>query len=108
MNDNRRIRLVGRDAHLYLNVVVLLLCWEKEMEGCWSDVKSLENVFSLDYRFETSIFQIPERNSEKAVLNRLTKIKEKSLERDSLLIVGYTGHGGVSRDQRFMVSAFEV
>lgn len=104
-NLGRQIRR-NRNGVPYDNVLVLLMVWADDNEGFYGDIRALGNVFRENYQFNVEEFHIPLENSQNAVMNRIERLAQAAYGLETLLIVGYVGHGGLSGDARLMLSPF--
>ena len=84
----------------YSKVLVLLIQWEKDDLGVSIELAKLYNVFRADYGYDCEdIFQIPEDDSQVALMTRLQRLIERA-SRDHLLIIYYGGHSDDSSSQQ--------
>ncbi|KAH7417695.1 hypothetical protein BKA64DRAFT_740159 [Cadophora sp. MPI-SDFR-AT-0126] len=88
----------------YDKVFVLLLRWQEDRQSN-HPAQDLLKVFRDSYHFDASIITICSYNSLESVLSRLRDIEENLKQKNTLLIVAYIGHGGMSLDKSFSVCA---
>jgi hypothetical protein len=78
----------------------LLIQWEEDDLGVSTELDKLYDVFNADYGYDCEhIFEIPERNSQVALMTRLQQLIDNA-SRDHLLIVYYGGHSDDSSSQQ--------
>ena len=96
----------------YAVVQVLLLSWSATDLGPMvaRETRDLQDVFRDDYGFQTEYFELQGRLARKDLEKKLFDYKHelevKFLERKTLLIVYYNGHGAVDPSGRLIWSAY--
>ena len=75
----------------YRKVHVLLLSWEDDNLGVFSEVLELKEVFRDVYHYEVEQWFIPSEQSFKALRQQITRFLDKFEDKDNLLIVYYGG-----------------
>ena len=84
----------------YSKVSVLLIQWEEDDLGVSIELAKLYEVFKADYGYDCEdIFEIPERDSQVALMTRLQRLIDNA-SRDHLLIIYYGGHSDDSSSQQ--------
>ena len=84
----------------YSKVSVLLIQWEKDDLGVSTELDKLYDVFKAEYGYDCEdIFEIPESDSQVALMTRLQRLIDNA-SRDHLLIIYYGGHSDDSSSQQ--------
>ena len=84
----------------YSKVSVLLIQWEEDDLGVSTELDKLYEVFKADYGYDCEdIFEIPESDSQVALMTRLQRLIDNAL-RDHLLIIYYGGHSDDNSPQQ--------
>jgi hypothetical protein len=81
-----------RNEIRYSRVIVLLLSWEDDDLGVYTEINQLENVFANMYHFDVEKFEIPSLEPVMRVNECITGLIKRG-GKDTLLIVYYGGHG---------------
>lgn len=82
----------------YKAVNVVMFHWEEDDIGVAPEVHELSAVFKDVYRFASvDLHLIPSRNPYKFVERALDDLKRGNSDKDNLLIVYYSGHGGLDK-----------
>jgi len=85
-----------RNQGRYASVHVLLISWEDDSLGVFSEMRRLGDVFSHLYRFDVEEFRIPRRIPGRATASRISSFLGNE-GRDNLFIVYYAGHARLSK-----------
>ena len=84
----------------YSKVSVLLIQWEKDDLGVSTELDKLYDLFEADYGYDCEdIFEIPESDSQVALMTRLQRLIDNA-SRDHLLIIYYGGHSDDTSSQQ--------
>ena len=84
----------------YSKVSVLLIQWEKDDLGVSTELDKLYDVFKAEYGYDCEdIFEIPESDSQVALMTRLQRLIDNA-SRDHLLIIYYGGHSDDTSSQQ--------
>lgn len=78
-----------RPAHPYTAVTVLLLRWTDDDLNVQVEIDRLKNVFDLQFKFTTEQWNIPSKNSTRALQGKLFGFQEAHQSESELLIVYY-------------------
>jgi hypothetical protein len=92
LNDAIQAAWPKRDEIRYSRVFVLLLSWEDDDLGVWTEIDSLQKVFEDMYHFAVTRFEIPSLKSNMEVHKCIMSFLENDTK-DTLRIVYYGGHG---------------
>jgi len=92
LNDAIEAAWPKRGQIRYSRVLVLLLSWEDDDLGVWTDINGLRYVFRELYHFEVTTFEIPSLKPNMAVHKCIMNFLDND-SKDTLRIVYYGGHG---------------
>jgi hypothetical protein len=81
----------NRYGSRYRSVRVLLTHWAADDLGVRNEVRLLEHVFSDLYRYNVSIYSIPNHQPDRALKRRVIEFVDDD-QQDTLLIFYYAGH----------------
>lgn len=95
-----------RAAHPYVAVTVLLLRWIDDDLNIQVELDRLRNVFDFQFNFTTEQWNIPSKNSTRALQAKLYDFQEAHQSESELLIVYYGGHGEASRRGKSIWAAY--
>lgn len=77
----------------HTKVTVLCLYWEEDDMGVETEVNGIGELFKMSFGYEIERFMIPSKNSQIVLTRKVMEIFEEHMERASLLIIYYGGHG---------------
>ncbi|KAE9371524.1 hypothetical protein N431DRAFT_304521, partial [Stipitochalara longipes BDJ] len=92
LNDAIRAAWPKRDKIRYSRALVLLLSWEDDDLGVWTEIDTLRKVFKDMYHFAVTTFEIPSLKPNMEVHKCIMNFLENDTK-DTLRIVYYGGHG---------------
>ncbi|KAL8738251.1 MAG: hypothetical protein Q9181_000931 [Wetmoreana brouardii] len=94
-----------RSKTTYSSVHVLLLRWAEDDLNVQVELTSLRNVFETQFYFATEQWDIPSRDSTRALQTKLYEFQQAHQNEDELLILYYGGHGYPDRRGRSIWAA---
>ena len=82
-----------RQHSRYEKTYVLLLSWEEDDLGVFTEIKRLRHVFEDRYHYFVDCYSIPSAKPDTALKGRVFEFLKHYDSKNALLIVYYAGHG---------------